>query len=92
MDIYAPKDPDKIKEQEHVFHVDEITDEVTFIMRDDLEEHFTVVRQWIHKCDKCGKEMKRIKNPKSYARRYGLTCPKCGTKNTEDPMWHIDWD
>ena len=92
MDIYAPIDPDKLKELEHGAQIDEDSEEVTFAMREDLEECFSVVRYWVHKCDRCGKEMKRIRYPENYAKRYGLNCPKCGTKNKADPMGRLIWD
>ena len=92
MDIYAPIDPDKLKELEYGPHIDEDSEEVTFAMREGLIKCFSVVRHWVHKCDRCGKEMKRIRDPENYAKRYGLNCPKCGTKNKSDHLGRIMWD
>ena len=63
-----------------------------FAMRYELKHDFKQVRHQKHICDKCGKEMKQIKYPDSYVRRYGLSCPECGEKNTADPRGMIFWD
>ena len=82
LDVYEPLNED-VKERYARY---------MYVTRDELKKDFKLVRHHELICDKCGKKMKRIKHPESYAERYGLTCPECGEKNTAEKYAGIMWD
>ena len=92
MDLYSPNDVEEVKKLNYGEHDVEGWGYIPCVMKHDLKEHFTLLRHWPHMCKKCGREMKQIKNPDYYVRRYGLRCPDCGEKNFEEQGSRILWD
>ena len=85
LDVYEPAD-DSVRNR----HANK--EEPIIAFKDALKRDFRLVKHHVHACEKCGREMKLIKNADSYARRYGLTCPECGAKNKAEPFNMILWD
>ena len=54
-----------------------------------LKEHYTLVKQRMHSCERCGNDMRKISN-RSLS-RVVLTCPECGGRLERDPL-QILWD
>lgn len=85
LDVYEPVD-NEVRNR----HVNKEQPVIAF--KDMLKKDYRIVKHYMHVCEKCGKEMKLIKNADSYARRYGLSCPECGTKNKAELRNRILWD
>ena len=88
LDVYEPIDEEMRKEREKNLS----EDYRDYVIREDLKEDYRLVRHHTHICSKCGKEMKKIKRPEYYARKFGLKCPVCGEKNTAEYENMILWD
>ena len=87
LSLYAPNDPDKIPDIQYGIKTVKEWGYVPYVTSVDLEENYSFMKSYVHKCDKCGKRMhKDFLDNSSH-----LPCPKCGTKNIKVPGI-LRWD
>ncbi len=84
--IYAPNDPDSIPQKE--FGIKTVAERgyVPYVMRDELDSEYHIVKRYYCYCRKCGKRMHK----ESDDELKNLKCPKCGCAN-ESSMGFL-WD
>ncbi len=83
--IYAPNDPDSFSKKEYGEKTVAEWGYVPYVMQQELEEEFHVVKKYYHYCSKCGKRMHKA----SADELKNLPCPECGTVNHANDgfMW-----
>lgn len=94
LDIYIPKDVEKVKKLSFGEQTAGDLGYVPFVSDYELKEYFQLALPRKHVCGKCRKEMRAIKDPEGKIMRTGLPCPRCGAKNKID-LEHtriIMWD
>ena len=64
LSLYEPKEPDKIQNEK-------------YFMLWKLEKYCSLLKPYVHKCDKCGEIMHKFNEEQVSS----LSCPKCGTEN-----------
>ena len=72
--LYVPKDPEHEAEP--------------YVMGRGLNEHYRLLRKYIHLCDKCGGVMHKA----SYEEERSLRCPYCGGEPEQGNMKRMHWD
>ena len=77
LSLYAPKEPDKIPDIQYGIKTVKEWGYVPYVTSVDLEENYSFMKSYVHKCDRCGKRMH--KDFLDYSTH--LPCPKCGTEN-----------
>ena len=89
LSLYVPKDLEEIKRKYKLDTVDEL-EERDFVMSYDLAEEYKILKRRIHKCEKCGGIMKRLKEKEIFH----LPCPHCGGAPMEgwENVYPINWD
>ena len=88
LDVYAPKDVEKIKKERYGIKTVEEWGEQPYVGQRDLAEDYDMVLHIIHQCPVCGKEMKIIDEESLPEGK--LPCPRCKHLNT--PSGVIFWD
>ena len=83
LDLYRPKDVEKIKKQQFGEKTVEELGYVPYVMGYDFKTDYVLLEKYEHKCPKCHGLMK--KRSKTV-----ISCPNCGTKNR--PAGGVDWD
>lgn len=85
LSIYAPIAIENIDNEQLNFSASQDMEEIPCVW--DLNEGYQLIKEYIHKCDKCGMTMHRIDDSEAPA----LPCPMCGTVNSCYPCL-ILWD
>jgi len=83
--LYKPKNPEKIAKEKFGDKTVEELGYVPYVMRYKLLEDYRLVKTYVHRCDKCGRRMRRA-TEEDLGR---LPCPVCGTENlmTRQILW-----
>lgn len=80
LDIYAPKNSYNEKTIEEL-------NNIPFVSKYKLKYDYHLFKRYIHKCSKCGTEMRKITDDSDFM---NLNCPKCHTLN--EPNGFFNWD
>ena len=83
MDLYKPKNTEKIRKQQFGEKTVEEWGEVPYVMNYELKYDYILVDKYDHRCPKCCGQMKK-------RNKTVISCPKCGTKNR--PVKDVLWD
>ena len=87
LSLYAPNDPEALKKKEYGIKTVEEWGEVPYVMGDDLESDYHILKRYVHKCKKCNDDMHRAAEDE----KNSLPCPNCGgtpdKSNPEIVMW-----
>ena len=89
LSIYAPKDIEKVLNKRYGEKTVREWGRAPYVMTKDLESDYTLVKERIHTCDRCGSDM-RISSERE-AQRTALKCPDCGGELERNPLC-ILWD
>jgi len=83
LDLYEPKDEEKIKKKQYGEETVEEWGEAPYVDGYQLKTEYVLIDRYEHKCPKCHSIMKKN------ARRKIISCPECGTRNrpAEDVLW-----
>lgn len=86
LSLYEPKEPDKILNEQFGIKTVKEWGYVPYVMSRELEEDYSLLKAYVHKCDRCGKIMHKF-NAEQIS---SLWCPKCGTENKKSELFR--WD
>ena len=86
LSIYRPKDAEQIAKTEFGIKTAEEWGYVPYVMDDDLESDYELVKTYVHKCGRC----RQIMHIADETESGNLKCPKCGTMNEAET--EIMWD
>jgi len=86
MSIYKPKNSNDIMNKRYGEKNVKEWRYVPYVMQYDLNNDYTFIKSYIHKCGKCGNRMRKV----DIDHLSVLSCPKCGTDNNAVDM--IRWD
>jgi predicted RNA-binding Zn-ribbon protein involved in translation (DUF1610 family) len=86
LSLYAPNEPQRIKEKQYGSKNEDKLGYVPYVMRFDLEQEYHLLKDYAHLCSKCGTVMKRADDVP-----FVLPCPKCGADNEMEPSL-VMWD
>ena len=88
LSLYAPNDPDLIRNKQYGIKTVEEWGEVPYVMGGDLRDDYHLLKKWIHKCEKCGSVMHKGTEEE----KENLPCPKCGGKPKTESTMYFMWD
>lgn len=83
LDLYEPKDVDKIKKMKFGEKTVEELGSIPYVINTELKKNFVLIDKYEHKCPNCKGLMKK-RNKRI------ISCPNCGTKNS--PLGEELWD
>lgn len=86
LSLYRPNDPEKIRTKQYGIKNVEEWGYVPYVMYSDLKYNYKLIKVFSHKCDRCGKRMRRAKK----AELHNLPCPYCETVNYSNRILMID--
>lgn len=86
LSLYRPKDVEAIRTEQYGIKTVEEWGYVLYVMGHDFKEKYSLMKVFVHKCEKCGKRMHKA----TEAEMENLPCPKCGTENSPNGL--IMWD
>lgn len=86
LSLYRPNDVEAVRTKQYGIKTVEEWGYVPYVMGYDLKSEYSLMKEFVHKCDKCGKQMHKA----SKTEMKNLPCPKCGTENSSDGMFW--WD
>lgn len=85
LSLYAPNDPEAIKKKRYGIKTVEEWGEVPYVT---TWEDYHLLKEYAHKCDKCGCEMRQAPELEVFS----LPCPKCGSPSDQSNISTILWD
>lgn len=86
LSLYAPNNEYALKDVKKGFPIFYGNDSIPAMFGHKPE--YRLVKEYEHKCDKCGIKMREADNRELY----GLPCPKCGASPDPDQIDIMDWD
>ena len=88
LSLYEPNDQESLKKKQYGIKTVEEWGHVPYVTNYDLVTDYHAVKRYIHKCDKCGGRMHRVKEKEFN----NLPCPKCGGNPIKGYNEYICWD
>lgn len=88
LSLYAPNDINALMKKKYGDKTVKDRGEVPYAMSDDLEDDYHLLKEWIHKCPKCGKSM----HVATWDEETSLHCPKCGGAPVDGYIDAVKWD